>query len=66
MPAAPTLKEYRIECGECGYVLMNGEFQRRPEPVNGTKWRCPICQKMVLVEVVEGTAPAAVPFKYPD
>ena len=51
------LKPYRIECSECHFVLLRGEFPRAPQP--GARWRCPACRKMVGVEVVEETPPGS-------
>lgn len=50
------MKPYRVECGECRYVMLRGEFPRAPRL---GEWRCPSCRKMVTVEVVEETPPGS-------
>lgn len=51
------LKPYRVECGECRYVLLRGEFPRAPGI--GGQWRCPNCRKLVTVAVIEEKPPGS-------
>lgn len=55
------LKPYRVECGECRYVLLRGEFPRAPRVGDNDRgrWRCPRCAKLQPVNVVEENPPGS-------